>query len=841
MIPENGYAMPDGTKLQAPPPRRPPDRSVLALLRVGTRWCRLAAALMAVVVGLTSQIGDVAVAQAKQTLLYLDAPAVSAEHASRAGEVANAYSKPGSPASREVLAWLEVPVRPVDVSAPPEGATKAFAAITARDGEGAGGVTPDNALAAGEVMLAQLEGSPSQEDKDGGEELASSEAVRPQLGAGEQAPRAPETDDAEEQRPGDTDVPTYAGSSAYAATQGAAVPVEEPSGGSGVVIPTPSTVAEEATDEVPQQSLPTELASAPSGTGATPVLDPGTEEETYGPSGPVSDTKQASTILTPVDLEDVSPEDAGDGDEQSYPDESVPASEPEPVPDAVEEEPAGTEPMGEDAGPTSDGGEDLALVPVPPPADEEPAAAEDDYEQAEYRAPVALPNDGGEPEESVYAEPLPSTEAETAHAEPPPPTEEAFENPTEPDVPEATSAEIFVAEADEEQVETEIGGDETPVETSPEDEAPPAYVPPAEAPPGRKKADEDVVPYRDPRWGTEQEQTPADEPHDDSTQWDRPVEEDLPADREVADDAPLVEEPPHDVSPGGRPVDESPDHKQPEVVRPPEVMPPPEEQPFAYEEVSPEAAPGALPQEDATETPPEGQQPGSDYRPEDPEYAMGAPPGGPGAAQASQGTGQEEEQRGWDLRQDSPRRDQNRLPETDPTGPVDEQIGKNDGAGGTVPGHARNVFSQTAENASVIQQEQAVVIEEGGSPDGIGASELRPVPDEQTSIPEPLPQAAPRTIEEPVDVEPVPQVVPTPTQATAEEPVARQYDEPARPASARQYDPASQPATAAPASGTGIPTALEPAAPEQAPGQGADSRRSLAEPETDQRGGKENK
>lgn len=724
MTSDNGHAMPDSTRSQTPTPRRPPERSVLALLLVGDRRCRLAAALVAVVVGLASQIGNQAVAQAEQSRLYLDAPAVSAERASRAGEVANAYSAADSPATREVLAWLTVPVRPADASPPPESAAKAFASITARDGEGTDGVTPEDALTAGGVMLAQLDGSPSRED--GSEELASAEAVRPQLGDGTRTPEVDGSDAAEVERIGDSVPTTGAGSSAYAPTR--EVPAGAPSGGSGLVTPAPSPIDEVTTDEAPEKVRPVELVSAPSDTGATPTPSPGEEEETRVPTGPISDDGQAPTIPTPA-----GPENPGDGDERPYFDASPPASGPESLPDATEDEPAGTEPTVEDTGPTGVEGAELAPVPVSPPADEGPAETLDDSERFEAGLPVSPP--AGD------------RTSETAHAEPSPSTEGVPEVTAGSDAPEAASAGNLVAEADDGRVEIVVGGDETP----------------AEAPSG------DGGP---------------------------------PGDRPLAGEALPVEEPPLDASPEDEP---------PEAVAP-------EGRPFAGGEDPSGVAVGALPQDDATEAQPGGPSVVND-EPEAPGYAPGDPPGD----LATQKPQEERQgrQRGQDPRRDDPRSGRDRRPGAGPANVV-EEVERNDGREEAVRVETQDPVADAAENGGETRDERPAIGGEGGPSGGMGVARFPPVPHARTSPP-------------------APQTIATSVRETAGGAAARQYEEPARPASAQQNGPAPQPVRIAPASRTGGPTASESAAAEEARGQRTAPQRSLAGPNANLKGGQGNR
>lgn len=166
---ENRHDVSDQGGVEAPHSGASPDRTVLALLRAGTRRCRLAAAVVAVVAGLVVQTANGAFADARRTVLYLDAPAVSADRAARAGETAVAYSDPRSAASPDVLAWLGVAEsRENEPPAPPESAEAAFASVIAPDGAETPSVTVEAAAEAGRVMLAQIEdGAPSSDGVPG--------------------------------------------------------------------------------------------------------------------------------------------------------------------------------------------------------------------------------------------------------------------------------------------------------------------------------------------------------------------------------------------------------------------------------------------------------------------------------------------------------------------------------------------------------------------------------------------------------------------------------------------------------------------------------------------------
>lgn len=388
----------DEKRCHVTPPALNSKGTVLALLRVGTRRCRLAAAFMAVVIGLTASTANGAFAESRRTVLYLDAPAVSKDRALRAGELADAYAHPGSPATRETLAWLGLPVRPADASAPPEYAEAAIASVTAPDGDGAGVVTADAALRAGEVMLAQIdEGMPpegSDGDEDVNEEMA---AVRPELGDGTPAPDVehvaePATQPDGQPEPGG-EVPAEVGTPEYASTPTSPDPSGEPgepSGGASIVVPAPLSVGEE------QEEPSTELAAAPSYTDTSPEPAFGTEVEPYGPTGPVSGV--------------------GERPEKPYPDENTPAAEQPAGEDEfaqagpLEEEPAEAdppaappdEPASPDTGPTVEECDEIALVPVS-------VRAEEGEDLTEAPPPVAPPAGNGS-DDFASAEPSPAAE-----------------------------------------------------------------------------------------------------------------------------------------------------------------------------------------------------------------------------------------------------------------------------------------------------------------------------------------------------------------------------------------------------------------------------------------------
>lgn len=379
-------------------PAANPNRTLLALLRVGTRRCRLAAAFMAIVIILTAPIANGAFAETRRTVLYLDAPTVSKNRALRAGEVADAYTDLGSPATRETLAWLGLPVLPTDVSTPPEYAEDAFASLTAPNGAVAGGVTADAAFRAGEVMLAQIDEGVPRESRDGdedmSEEMAAAGAVRPRLGDGTRAPDAehvaePATQSDEQPEPGGGEVPTDVGTLEYASTPAYPDPTgepAEPSAGASIVVPAPLSGGGE-----PEEPS-TELAAAPSYKDTSPEPAFGTEDEPYRSTGPVSDV--------------------GESTQQPYSDENNLAAEQDEFAqaDPVEEEPAEadtpvatlSEPASPDMGPTGEERDEVALVPVSiqPEESEDPTQAP---------SPASFPA-GSESDDFASAQPSPAAE-----------------------------------------------------------------------------------------------------------------------------------------------------------------------------------------------------------------------------------------------------------------------------------------------------------------------------------------------------------------------------------------------------------------------------------------------
>jgi hypothetical protein len=352
-------------------PRRNPG-AIGTLLRIGTRRCRLAAAVIVVVAGLVTQTANQALAEAKGHVLYLDAPAVSKDRATRAGEIARAYASPGSAVSPEatpdVLTWLGLgPVR-AGLVAPSQDASAAFASVTAPDAEGTPGVTAEAAYAAGETMLAQIEhGAPSRKGSPSESELAAAGgADRPELGDGAQAPKEHPSPDYEAQPAEQPATPELAPSPKPVVP--AAGPPAEPTGGEGLALEAWEPFAEPAPAE-------TELAAALTKDASPPPDVTPDDRPDYGPTGPISE---------PVDDTLAQPE----AESESEPSSEMPAKPPvRPTEDSEDgdgelAEAQPTPAVGPELAGTSDGGATEAgangsasPAPANGPAEEDPAPA----------------------------------------------------------------------------------------------------------------------------------------------------------------------------------------------------------------------------------------------------------------------------------------------------------------------------------------------------------------------------------------------------------------------------------------------------------------------------------
>ena len=358
-----------------------PDRgAIVALFRVGTRKARLAAALMLVMTGLVTQTATQALAEARQAVLYLDAPAVSTDRATNAGEVARAYSDPRSPTFPDVLAWLGVRTAAEnDTGTPPKYAAAAFASVTALGAAGTQAVTAEAAYEAGETMLAQIEdgvpskgGSPSEDDlaaAGGATGNAHGGSVRPELGDGTRAPDenpAKSYDAPPAEQPSSPDLAS------------SPEPVAEPDGAEGLALQAPVATPSSGSAETEFAAAPSEDASPTRGSshGAEP---------SYGATGPVSESAAGPSVGPTDESEAQKPEvqkgdvrEPGDGGEFAPAASQAPAHHTGRGGEAAQSDPAAsTEPANEvayeepaqspDTGPTSTPSDDVGPAPISSP------------------------------------------------------------------------------------------------------------------------------------------------------------------------------------------------------------------------------------------------------------------------------------------------------------------------------------------------------------------------------------------------------------------------------------------------------------------------------------------
>ncbi|WP_119070011.1 hypothetical protein [Rubrobacter indicoceani] len=258
-----------------------PGRAILTLMRMGGSRSRRAAAVIAVALLTMNQCAGIAYAEATKTILYLDAPSVSKDRASEAGEIAEEYALSAASPSTEVLAGLAIGAEQqsqlIEMADLPDETRKAFDTVLSEETDM--GITADAALEAGDTMLAQLEG----EEDTGEEELASSDAVRPQLG-GQDPPRPEQS--AEPSPPEYASVPVEA-------TYDPVEPLQE-AGDSGA-----SLVVEQPNPEAPlssEEDIEYASASPEPQIIEAPLDDTATDEE-YGASGPITDTSPVESTL----------------------------------------------------------------------------------------------------------------------------------------------------------------------------------------------------------------------------------------------------------------------------------------------------------------------------------------------------------------------------------------------------------------------------------------------------------------------------------------------------------------------------------------------------------------
>lgn len=419
------------TQMPAPGVRRPTmpqvrprfaglSRSAAALFRVRTYRARMAAALMIVAGSLLYQTGAEALEQSSKQVLYLDAPTVSVPQAEKAGETARGYAGPDSNVDDAVLAWVDVKPVPLE-------ARKAFASITVPSGPPPGGVSYDDAVAAGDDMVAQLGGDSPTGGEGEDEELASADPIRPKLGDGTKATDAP-APDATEPSPGTgggSQQPEYAAADTPAPSD------------LGLPVPMAEQYALEPSGGRPPASSGDELAAAPEEGSEVP------EDSTGGNSatGPISG--EYSPEVGPEDTTELGSSDTGDSAPQN--DETSPAIV---VPDTPE---SGDEPEQEYAG-------------VPEGSGTEPQISES--ESSESDGPETE-NVGTPPDEASNE---PSTEPSPGQPSPAPNSEEQ-ESEDPPDLVAVVQYEPGTEEGQEESQEgpgqSSQPPEEVPAETTP--------------------------------------------------------------------------------------------------------------------------------------------------------------------------------------------------------------------------------------------------------------------------------------------------------------------------------------------------------------------------------------
>ena len=358
--------------------------TVVALFRVGTRGCLLAAALMVVVTVLVTQTATQAIAEARQTVLYLDAPAVSMDRATRAGETAKAYSDPRSPALPDALAWLGVgPAAGDETGPPPRGASAAFASITAPDAEGTPGLTAEAAYDAGETMLAQIEdGAPPSSGGARESDLAAAGdadgvAVRPELGDGSRVPeRSREEPSADYDAPPAEQPTTPDLASSPEPVEPSSESAVGPSGDEGLTLEAPAPTQTELAEvdptslgdasPAPRSSLDARPDYGATGPISEPAADPSTAPRDESAEGPAANPEDGGGELAGVQTAPAANPEPAQGTTREEPAYGGPVSGAEPADDTAPEDPVATP----DTGPTGSRGDAVVPAPSTPPADD---------------------------------------------------------------------------------------------------------------------------------------------------------------------------------------------------------------------------------------------------------------------------------------------------------------------------------------------------------------------------------------------------------------------------------------------------------------------------------------
>ena len=350
---------------------------------------------MVVVTVLVTQTATQAIAEARQTVLYLDAPAVSTDRATRAGETAKAYSDPRSPALPDALAWLGVgPAAGDDAGPPPRGASAAFASITAPDAEGTPGLTAEAAYDAGETMLAQIEdGAPPSSGGASESDLAAAGdadgvAVRPELGDGSRVPeRVPEEEPSADYDAPPAEQPTTPDlASSPEPVEPSSESAVGPSGDEGLTLEAPAPTQTELAEvdptslgdasPAPRSSLDARPDYGATGPISEPAADPSTAPRDESADGPAANPEDSGGELAGVQTAPAASPEPGQGTTHEEPAYGGPVSGAEPADGTVPEDPVATP----DTGPTGSRGDAVVPAPSTPPADDaatQPATPED--------------------------------------------------------------------------------------------------------------------------------------------------------------------------------------------------------------------------------------------------------------------------------------------------------------------------------------------------------------------------------------------------------------------------------------------------------------------------------
>ena len=359
------------------PARKEQNYKLLAaLLRTRKKRLVTVAATIAVALTMTAQTGAQAMEQAKQTVLYVGAPAVSEPTAREAGATSQTVAAGASPQTLVALGYSPRAVHEYAVR-------RALASVAAPPPPQDASITAQAALEAGNTYMAQsgrqLQAQDAQQNAGGGKgEIASMDPMRPQLGDGTVAP--PQAIGAPPEKPSNTP-----GRNSENASSGGGSPSDpySPHATQDIAnVQAPPSTRDTATG-TPDGATP--VPHAMSGNAdrslkllAEPTSGPGGAntsgtKDTGGPSmtGPIAAQEQVPTDLsggrTPS-MASPKPTTVAQADptQSATPQPSEPqASEPQ-ASEPQASEPQASEPQASE--PQTTAGQDLAVAPAPPDA-----------------------------------------------------------------------------------------------------------------------------------------------------------------------------------------------------------------------------------------------------------------------------------------------------------------------------------------------------------------------------------------------------------------------------------------------------------------------------------------